>query len=514
MDERELSHLKPPERAVAVFGSDMRLIAANEAAEKFFGGSLDALLGKTGDELIDMLVAKCAEEDRVGLSSLKNSYCKPERLCEDVVELQSPTYRILHRHSTPVFGEMGKLAGKIEVYSDITKRRELEREVVRRSEDLARLNKELQAARQQLVLAEKFRSLGEMAAGVAHDLNNVLGVTLANAQLLLRTEITEEQRERLEAIQMAALDGAETVRRIRELVQDRPQPKKETVSLNEIVADVVKVTEPSWKTEPSARGSDINIEVVAGEVSPVMGNPSELRELLANILLNSVQAMPNGGKITIQTYSSGNSAVLSLSDTGTGMSDEVKRRAFDPFFTTRGPEGTGLGLSIAYTIAKRHGGEISLESEEGKGTTVTVKIPFVSTNLTAQPCRAEEPAPQPSAKIMVVDDEEAYAKALGAMAAEMGHQAKTCSNPERVLDELADGSFDLLIVDLAMPKINGLDLAKSIREKMPSLPIMLLTGWADFLRKEEAEESGVSIVLAKPVSYDDLQRSINKLLDR
>lgn len=498
---------------MAVFGADMRLAAANEAAERFFGSDLGSLVGKTGPELIDMLLLRCAVEDQSAVNSLKGRYAQPSLPGEDVVELTAPAPRALHRHSTPIFGKNGDLVGRVEVYSDITARRELEREIVRRSEDLARLNSELQAAREQLVLAEKFRSLGEMAAGIAHDLNNVLGVTLANAQLLLRTDVSDDQRERLESIQLAALDGAETVRRIRELVQDRPQPKKDVVNLNEIVEDVVKVTEPSWKTEPSARGARIDIEVQAGDISSVMGNPSELRELLANLLLNSVQAMPEGGRMTIRTFESGDSVFLCIEDTGIGMSDEVKRRAFDPFFTTRSPEGTGLGLSIAYTISKRHGGEISLESEKGKGTTVTVKIPAAGkTPDTAVP----QPLGRPNvraARLMVVDDEEPYAQALGAMVSEMGHEANICSNPAEVQAAITEGWVDLLLVDLAMPEMNGLELSRAIKEKRPGLPIILLTGWADFLDESDAKESGISRVLAKPVSFDDLQNAVNELLD-
>jgi len=508
----DFQKLKSPGRTVLLLDADMVVTGANEAAKDLFGCNAGELIGLSGGDLILRLFEQHRSLDPVAEAGLAECYRNPDKVSEDVIQIAPPDSRVLHRYGTPIFGPDGAVQGRIEVYSDITSRRELEREVIKRNEDMARLNRELEATREQLVRAEKFRSLGEMAAGVAHDLNNVLGVVLANAQLILRGELPAEQRKRLEAIQMAALDGAETVRRIRELVQERPGPAHVPVDMNEIVSDVVKVTEPGWKTETAAQGSFVSMETLTGDIPPVMGNPAELRELLANLLLNSAQAMPNGGKVMIRTFERDERALLQVEDTGIGMSDEVKRRAFDPFFTTRGPEGTGLGLSIAYAITKRHGGEIEIESEEGIGTTVTVSFPVakaVSTQVLESPPLALNVA---SARVMIVDDEEMYAKALGELVGESGHKVSIAVEPSEALAGVLRHEYDLVLADLAMPGMSGLELAQAIRKSKPNLPIILLTGWADFLDEKDAEQSGVNVVLAKPVTMDDLNTAIAECL--
>ncbi len=432
---------------------------------------------------------------------------------EDVVQLLSDGEKItLHRYSSPMLDADGALVGRVEVYSDITVRRQFEQEIFERTNELALLNQELQRAQERLVHAAKLAALGELSAGVAHHLNNVLGVILGNIQLARRRDLEPWLREKLETCELAATDGANTVQRIRALARSEECLVVERIDLNAISAEVVKLTEPKWRNEPQLSGHRIDMATDFGEVPPVQGSATDLREVAANIILNAVQAMPEGGEIRVQTRQDGEFAVLSIADTGIGMSEETKARIFDPFYTTRGSEGTGLGMSIADAIISKHGGDIRVQSEQGKGSEIIVRLPLAGSDA-VEPAADRRPAPvQRTAAILVVDDEKMFGEVIGQMLVEGGHRATVVNTTSEALSVIEKGRYDILLTDLAMPDMSGCELARSAREIDPDLAIVLMSGFDSVEDRREIEKSGIDLVLNKPVQHEKLLATVSEAL--
>lgn len=352
-----LRNISSPERGVLLLDTDCNVKFANIRAAEMLGVFVGDLLGK---DLPPVVSRRPSADDEV---------------IDDVIEDLANHGGVFHRYSTPVYTSDGQVAARVEILSDITARRELEKEILDRNIELAKLNKQLEDAQEQLIASERLRALGEMAAGVAHDINNVLGIILGNAQLAKRKiDADGPVRESIEAIEFAARDAADTVRRLREIGKPMDACNYEPVDIGCVVEDVVKAAMPAWRERESASGVSIFVETNLADGAVIMGNASELREALANVLLNAVQSMESGGSICITTSVADGNIDLTVADTGVGMNDETRSRVFDPFFTTRGSEGTGLGMSMVDAIAIRHRGKVIVESEEGKGTSVTMRF--------------------------------------------------------------------------------------------------------------------------------------------
>ena len=340
--------------------------------------------------------------------------------------------------------------------------------------DLKQTLQELKQAQDQIVQAEKLRAMGEMASGVAHDFNNVLAVVLGNIQLLLHQLdhlSPEEIREGLKVIERSSKDGAETIRRIQEFTGVRRDKEFISLSLNEIVTEVVNITQPRWKDQTQKKGIQIELTTQLGDIPLIMGNPSELREVLTNIIFNAVDAMPEGGKLTITTQPQAEDWVeVRIADTGIGMTEEVKKRVFDPFFTTKGVTNSGLGMSVSYGIIKRHGGEILIESEPGKGTTFIIHLPTGYGEEEAVVKEVTVLKESRQARILVIDDEDSVRDILSRMLKTKGHQVVVASNGEEGIERFRSEPFDLVFTDLGMPKLSGWDVGKTIKGINPKIP--------------------------------------------
>ncbi len=438
----------------------------------------------------------------------------PEDTAEDVLELASPERRVLHRYSAPLLDENRLPTGRIEVYSDITRRRHLEEANAGLFKQVKVAYEELKATQDQLLQSEKLRAVGEIAAGVAHDFNNTLGIILGNIQLLLRGAGDPKMRSRLQAVEQAALDGAETIRRIQEFTRIQPDEAAAPVDLSLLASSVIEVMKPGWENSMHAKGCRIDINLDLADDVLAAGVAPEIREVLANVILNSVQAMPDGGTLDIRTGREGSSAWIRIQDTGIGMSDEVCSRVFDPFFTTKGVEGTGLGMSVAYGIVKRHRGKVGIDSKPGDGTVVTISIP-VARQASVESAE-EQPAAEPvtSARILVVDDEEMFAQVIVDMLSEYGHAVCTVSSGPEAIRRFQDEPFDLVFTDLGMPDMSGWQVARGIKDISPGVPVVLLTGWGAKVDADEMAESQVDMVLSKPVNMEELSGIVSSVLSK
>jgi GAF domain-containing protein len=380
-------------------------------------------------------------------------------------------------------------------------------------EELTRAYQDLKTAQEHLVQTEKLRALGEMASGVAHDFNNILAAILGRVQLILNSTEEPTMRRWLQVIERAAMDGAQTVRQIQEFTRIRRDQPAETVDLNQVVRDAVEMTQTRWRDETQSRGLEVRMVTNLEPVPAVDGHPAELRQVLTNLILNAVDALPRGGTITIGTRSAGAAVEVSVADTGTGMSDEVRRRIFEPFFSTKGPKGTGLGLAMVYGIVARHGGLVGVESREGAGSTLTIRLPLGAGRA--------EPGTAPlasignaGARVLVIDDEEHVREALADMLRLTRHEVVVASQGFEGLEQFRAAPFDLVMTDLAMPGMSGWQVAQAVKALRPDVPVVLVTGWGVELPAEQLRANGVDRVMTKPFRIDEVHGVVASFLSR
>lgn len=377
---------------------------------------------------------------------------------------------------------------------------------------------ELKTAQERLVRSETLQALGEMASGAAHHLNNMLAVVVARVQLLRMTVDDAAIQGPLEVLEQAAMDGAETVRRLQAFGSGRPSQEMAAVDLAQIAKEGLEFTRPRWRDEAQVKGSQIEPHLELIQVPPVFGAASELREVVTNLILNAVDAMPGGGRIALKSWSEKEWVCLSVSDNGMGMSDEVRRRAFEPFFSTKGLNRAGLGLSVAYGIVKRHGGKISLESWEGKGTTVTLRFPYgvdqigLGSGNPLLSSTAGQPAPVRPARILVIDDEAGVRAVLAAVLVTQGHVVDQAASGPEGLAMLEGGCYDVVITDLGMPEMTGWQVAREVKSRWPGTPIALVTGWGESIDQKIMADHGVEALLLKPFSIEKVRALLARLL--
>jgi len=372
---------------------------------------------------------------------------------------------------------------------------------------------ELQTAQEQLIKSEKLRALGEMSAGVAHDFNNMLGAILGRAQLM-KTQVVDPGILRgLDIIEKAAIDGSATIRRLQDFTRKRTDQVFKYVDLVQVIEDTLSMTRTRWETSAHVNGIQYNVTTHFDVVMPIAGESSELIEVLTNVIFNALDAMPLGGSLHIRAGTENSRVFASVTDTGRGMTEEIRRRVFDPFFTTKGVKGNGLGMSVAYGIVNRHKGEIEIESEVEKGTTVRIFLPV---NLHAVRQVAEVPV-KPERRIgrfLIVDDEDPIRDLLAEMLVEQGHEVHTASGGREGLEIFKARMPDLVITDLGMPEVSGWDVATGVKALSPTTSVIMMTGWGITLDKDRARERGVDVILSKPFQISEMQKVLNEMLDR
>jgi signal transduction histidine kinase/CheY-like chemotaxis protein len=372
---------------------------------------------------------------------------------------------------------------------------------------------DLKAVQQKLVQGETLRALGELAGGAAHHLNNLLTVVVGRVQLLQRGVEDERLRRPLAIIEKAAKDGAEVVRRLQQFSRTRHVARARAVSLDDVVRDALGLTRGHWQDGARARGVSIDLDSRLGGVPPVEGDAPALREAVTGLILNAVDAMPKGGHLTIETRVEGGRVALVVGDTGIGMSEAVRLKAHEPFFTTKGVKATGLGLSVAYGIVRSHGGELTIDSAEGRGTRVTITLPLA---VTPWPAAPPPPPPRPGAlRLLLVDDEDEVREALAEMLQSHGHTVITAAGADEALAQLeADPDLDLVLTDLVMPGRTGWDVAEGVKTRRPDLAVGLITGWGDTADVDETRRALVDFVVEKPVSVEALQDAVTRVRGR
>ena len=383
---------------------------------------------------------------------------------------------------------------------------------------------DLRQSQQSVMQQERLRALGQLASGIAHDINNALSPAALYTQALLEREVSlsQEARDRLVIVNRAIDDVGATVARMRTFY--RPRDVELTLSpidLNQLLQQVAELTRARWRDMAQQHGTVIDLQ---GEYAPqlpaVMGAESEIRDALTNLVLNAVDAMPGGGTLTLRTRvketrvsanEATRSVIVEVRDTGTGMTEAVRNRCLEPFFTTKGERGTGLGLAMVYGMAQRHSADLEIDSEPGRGT--TMRIAFQVTAITASEPRSADAAATGPLRLLLIDDDPLLLQSLQDVLSMDGHQVTAADGGQRGIDEYfaarARGEpFAVVVTDLGMPKVDGRTVAAAIKSALPETPVVLLTGWGQRLRDEAQLPENVDRVLSKPPRVSELRSTL------
>ena len=396
-----------------------------------------------------------------------------------------------------------------EATQQIDKLRRSEQNLSLSNQNLSSALEELQLAQQQLVQRERLSALGQMASGVAHDLNNTLTPVVNYTHLLSRhADFSDEQGSWLESIERSALDAVATIQGLQQFYRrDADSCERRATRLDRLVQQVIQMTRPRWKDEPERDGCQIHVETDFSECAPVYVNPAEFRSALTNLIFNAVEAMPGGGTIRLSLREKGNRVVLTVVDSGVGMSEEAMKRCFEPFYSTKS-RGSGLGLSVCHGIIDRAGGSLEVKSTQD-GTTFVVKLPVASdlTNSRSPAVRDRDRLPTSLRRVLLVDDDDVVRQSVRELLAKEGMEVVCAGSGSTGIGIWRNqGPFDLIITDLGMPGMDGAGFVRSIRETHPDQLIGVISGWTpEEVRSHFATDEMPGVIFYKPRIAEELQ---------
>jgi signal transduction histidine kinase/CheY-like chemotaxis protein len=388
---------------------------------------------------------------------------------------------------------------------------------------------DLRQSQETLMQQERLRALGQMASGIAHDINNSISPIALYAESLLEGEpsLSERTRSCLIIMQRAIQDVSGTVDRMREFCRPRePQLQLARVELNRLVEHVVSLTRARWSDLPQQRGVVIDLLTdLAVDLPDIMGAEGEIRDALTNLIFNAVDAMPEGGTLTICTRGitadtadtpSADHVRVEVSDTGMGMDEKTRRRCIEPFYTTKGERGTGLGLAMVYGMTQRHSAGLEIESVQGKGTTVRLTFPISTSGWASTPRLSQTKLPAQPLHVLLVDDDPLLSKSLQDILEGDGHVVTAADGGQKGIDvfidaQKSDNPFAVVITDLGMPHVDGRRVAASIKMVSSTTPVILLTGWGKRLLDDGVAPTNVDYVLSKPPRIADIRTALAEL---
>src|ERR1039458_5695757 len=398
---------------------------------------------------------------------------------------------------------------------DVTARKQTEQSLRDSTRQLGSTVAELRETQKQVVQQERLRALAQMASGVAHDFNNVLAKILGFNELLLawpeNLNDPDKVKKYLQMTSAAAQEAVSIVNRLREFYRHRKESEVyQAVDVNEAVAQAIVLSQPKWKDQMMASGATVVIDTDLRDVPAIRGSESDLREVLINVLFNSVDAMPRGGTIMVATHAEADSITIEVRDTGGGMTEEVRQHCFEPFFTTKGERGTGLGLAIVYGIVQRHGGSISIESEVGRGTIVVIHLPVLTPEIGA--VLPGSAAPLRLLRVLLVEDEPQVCDIEAEYLRGDGHFVETAIDGCQGLKQFKAGHFDVVVADRAMPEVNGDQMTEAIKQISPRTPVVLVTGFADMPMDGIEGKRLPDLIMRKPITQTALRQAIARVL--
>ncbi|MDR6533764.1 PAS domain S-box-containing protein [Caulobacter rhizosphaerae] len=377
---------------------------------------------------------------------------------------------------------------------------------------------DLRQSQQAILQQERLKALGQMASGIAHDINNALSPVSLYTEAMIETEpgLSAAGRGQLEIIRRAVEDVGQTIGKMREFYRLREtQLETEPVQLNQLVGQVLELTRARWNDMAMQRGVVIAVETaLADDLPAVMGVASEIREALVNLVFNAIDAMPDGGVLTVNTArlatDVGDAVRVSVADNGIGMDAEARRRCLEPFFTTKGERGTGLGLAMVYGVAQRHGAELDVQSSPGAGATISLTFARAMDDRAAPNTPAA--VPRRRLRLLLVDDDPVLLKALSDALESDGHVVTIANGGGAGIEafEASQGGdrFDAVFTDLGMPYVDGRRVAAAIKGLSATTPVILLTGWGQGLLADDDVPPHIDLVLSKPPKLRELRAAL------
>lgn len=478
-----LADLAPDE--IYTLDTEQRFTWMNQRAEVDTGFTQSVLLGQE----FNLILTVDSRED--GYAAVARTLAGEEKQFEVRTICTDGRVRCMDAHTSPLWND-GSITGVMVFMSDITERK---------------------LAQERAARSDKLRALGELAAGVAHNLNNSLTVIQGRAQLLLMRNSAEGgNKKSLEVITQAVSDCSQTLRRLLDFSRRDATRSSATVDLSELITSSIEIARPKWQSDSASRSGTIEVQVEAPQPVYVMGDSSELREVVLNLIFNAVDAMPDGGTIVTGVRSEGTTGRFWVADTGGGIAPTVMARIFEPFYSTKGERGTGLGLSASHGIIENHGGDINVTSEVGKGTRFEVILPL---HEVASPSVAAAAKPISTARpgrVLVVEDEENIRTLLNDAFRAEGHDVVQASTGAEALARLDEGKFDLMICDLGLPELSGIHVARWVKEFRPDLPVIIATGYAEMIAEEDYQLARIDDVIRKPYALSDVLSRANLVL--
>jgi signal transduction histidine kinase len=396
---------------------------------------------------------------------------------------------------------------------------------VRLTEGLQKAYEELRRTQQVVVQQERLRALGQMASGVAHDVNNALSPIVAYSELLLNTlpDLPEVQRHYLQTINQAGGDIAQIVARMREFYRRRSETEELIeVDVNRTIGEVIELTRPRWRDLPQREGISIQIQPELETSLPLLlGDPPELREALINLVFNAVDALPQGGTITFITRSLSRPAAdrngdverqiqIEVRDNGVGMDEKTRQRCLEPFFSTKAQRGgTGLGLAMVYGMTQRHDGNIEIDSAPGCGTCIRLTFPIREKNSTARGDTQIQTRSKRSLNVLCIDDDAQVRQLLKDCLTHFNHRVMVASGGKQGMELFRTAlskkqSYDVVITDLGMPDVDGHHVARTIKGESPGTPVIMMTGWGTTMRDDGETAPEVDAVIGKPPHMQEL----------
>ncbi len=371
----------------------------------------------------------------------------------------------------------------------------------------------------QLNALENIRTMGELTSGVFHDLNNVMGAILGRSQIMGRKideiadpELAAKFRRDVELIERSAMDSGEILQRLRQLYRPGRHHTRSVVIIQEIINDAVEMIRPRWERLCQEKGVRLILRKELSEELKIMADPSELREVFTNLLLNALDAMPQGGEIGIICKRMGNQAEIVVKDTGEGISPDILEKIFEPFFTTKGDKGTGLGLPTSQRIIVSHGGEMKAVSTPGQGTSFTIYLPISEEVTLGDANKGLKASNNLPLRILIVEDKADLKEILQEMLVSYGFEVQTAESGEDAIRICARGKFDLLISDLGLPGMSGLDLISQIRAFDKKIRTILISGWEVDTSVNELMAKGVDSLMTKPFKIESILETLQNLV--
>jgi PAS domain S-box-containing protein len=478
-----LADLAPDE--IYTLDTESKFTWMNQRAEVDSGLTRSVLLGQD----FNMILA--AESEAEANAAVQSTLGGEEKQFEVRTICTDGRVRCMDAHTSPLWRD-GSITGVMVFMSDITERK------------LA----QARAAR-----SDKLRALGELAAGVAHNLNNSLTVIQGRAQLLLMRNAAEEgNKKSLEVITQAVGDCSQTLRRLLDFSRRESTRHRVPVDLSELITSSVEIARPKWQAAATERIGTVEVVINAPRPAFTLGDASELREVVLNLIFNAVDAMPQGGTIEAGTQVEGKTARFWIADTGAGMSPDIIARIFEPFYTTKGERGTGLGLSASHGIIENHSGDINVISQPGKGTRFEIILPLYEASSAVATVPSASVGNAKPARVLVVEDEENVRVLLNDAFRAEGHDVTEATTGAEALKCLDKREFDLMVCDLGLPELSGLHVARWVKEFRPDLPVIIATGYAEMIAEEDYTKARIDDVIRKPYALPDVLRRAHAVL--